>query len=127
MVKENPFSWIKAGMPADEQNEFDAALKQNEQAVAALQASNMQLAKLTFDVFENGRGPEWLDWVRSKTIGFPLLLVGGMIGGGEVNLSPSDWAYFRAGQNSIVHLIDDLVTMAATPLPQPEGTENGSD
>jgi hypothetical protein len=41
-----------------------------------------------------------------------------IVQGGQVALSPADWAYFREGQNSIVRMIQEQVRIAQTPEPQ---------
>lgn len=80
-------------------------------------------AKLFYDVFGNGRGPELLEHLRAETIEVSLLMVEGPPIQSQIALSPEQWAFIREGQNSMVRHIERQMRIAVMPiedLAQPE-------
>lgn len=110
------FDWMRSG-----RGEFDPA-KANEAQLQAARQAALNEAQLVFDVMTTGRGPEFLEWLRERTIEVPLLNVSRSLVAGEVALSPADWAYFRGGQNSIVHMIEEKLALV-----RQQATENANE
>lgn len=94
------FDWLGGG--AEDARE---ALDQNEAMHKANEQALREQARLFYDVFAVGRGPELLEHLRARTIEFPLLLAGGTIGNIDIGLNPADWAFYREGQNSLIRYI----------------------
>lgn len=130
MSQNDPFSWLFPNGVPKEMAEVDPEQAKAEQAaqMAAMQQAEDELNALVADVLRNGRGPELLQWLRDCTIETSLLKMNnaaGQIAGNEFPLSPAEWAYVRAGQNSVVHELERRIYLALqpapTPAPQPEG------
>lgn len=117
-----PFSWL----PGANTDDGDAreALEMNE----AMQAEAIRLyrekARLFFDVFGTGRGPELLELLRSETVALDLFTVSPVIGNHlrEMGVNPSEWAYHRNGQNSVVRYIETMCLEATRQ--ETEGSPN---
>jgi hypothetical protein len=121
MNAQDPFSWLqrelagpddKAAAAANAEQMGDAALKEWEQA------------RLFFDVFGTGRGPELLFALREATIELPLMDLGRSLVRGDIALTASEWAYVREGQNSIVRLIEGQIKIAKNPAPNVSAGDN---
>lgn len=111
------FDWAAAGL--DENNE---AIQQNAEQIEAHNIAVMEEAKLVHAVLSEGRGHELLQYLEDCTTEIPLLQVSRTVGGGEINLSTSDWAYYREGQNSIVRMLKAKMKLATMDLEK--GKEN---
>jgi len=120
---EDPFGWMGKGEVTPDQ-----AIEANEQMAKSAAEAEMEFARLVFDVLEGSpRGPELMAKLDDLTIHMPLMQVNGVImQGGEVALSPSDWAYYRDGQNSLVRMLKYQIAFAKNPpevLEQKEETD----
>lgn len=106
------FSWL----PGQEGSDGDArdALEQNEAMLQAAENAMREKARLFFDVFGTGRGPELLELLRVETIEVDLMSASQTIGNHlrEVAVNPAEWAYHRNGQNSVVRYIETMVRTA---------------
>lgn len=91
-------------------------IEAQEKLHAAAAAERMEFAKLVFEVMEaSPRGPELLQALYGVTQGAPLMQVTGSLVEGEVALSPSDWAYLREGQNSVIRFLLSQIEYAKNP------------
>lgn len=106
-----PFDWLDG--------EGQNPAEQNKEMLEAIRLEQIEQAKMINDVMTDGRGAEFLDWLRSMTVDIPLLQVSGTLVNGEVALSPSDWAYIREGQNSVYREIIRQMQVAMQPVEQP--------
>ena len=99
------------------------ALKDNEQMLRDWQEAQMKLARQVYTVFETPSGVELMETLKEWTIYASLLKASAPFGASEINMSPSDWAYFREGQNSIVRWLLENIELAKTPPTelQPKG------
>lgn len=124
------FDWLfgQGNNPDGLPEETEAAKAEQARQLEAMQQAERELNGLVAEVLRNGRGPELLQWLRDCTIEAPLLKLNnaaGQIAGNEFPLSPAEWAYVRAGQNSVVHELErriaEALKPAPAPAPQPEG------
>lgn len=106
----DPFSWMGGGETPED------ALKQNEEMKRAAELAAINTAKLFFDVFGTGRGPELLALLRDCTIELPMVRISGTFGGAEINMDGAQWAFFREGQNSVVRMIEAQMKVAVQPV-----------
>ncbi len=106
------FSWLPGANTGDD--DARAALDQNEAMMEAAKRMQREKARLFFDVFGQGRGPELLELLRSETVDLDLFMVSPVIGNHlrEMGVNPSDWAYHRNGQNSVVRYIETMCQAA---------------
>jgi len=90
------------------------ALEQNEAMLEAATRALREKARLFYDVFGVGRGPELLELLREETVDLDLMAVSPVIGAHlrEIGVKPSDWAYHRNGQNSVVRYVETMVREA---------------
>lgn len=113
-------AWDRLGIDKETQEQmvFEAALKE------------FETAKLVFEVFSEGRGPELLDWLRRVTIEAPFMQVSKSLFASEVSMSAGEFSMIRWGQNDVVHMIETMMKRAVdappvAPNQKAEGTENG--
>ena len=73
-----------------------------------------EFARLFYDVFMTGRGPELLSVMRESTIELDLMAVSPVIMNGmrEMGVGPAEWAYHRNGQNSVVRWIETMIRLS---------------
>lgn len=121
MSNNNPFSWLS---PEANQEDARETLEQNEKMLQDAAQQRMEVAKLFYDVFAQGRGPELLEHMRAFTIDLDLFAVSPVIGNEhrEMGVGPSEWAYHRNGQNSVVRWIEQNLQFMR--LLENEGTNN---
>lgn len=112
----SPFDWLdNAELSAED------TMKLNEAAMAAANEAQLEFAKLCFEVLETSpRGPVLMKMLDDMTIRLPLMRVTGSLVEGEVSLAPSDWAFVREGQNSIVRFLQNQIEFARNPPQQKE-------
>lgn len=123
MNKNDAFGWLSSAMgevPAD------GGIKQNEEMMAAALEKQMELARLVHNVFETPQGIDLMDRLYNLTQGAPLMRVSGSLVEGEVALSPSDWAYIREGQNSVIRFLLGQIDLAKNP-PTSNNESKGED
>lgn len=130
-MSNNPpaFDWLfpqgaPDGLPAD----TEEAKAEQQRQLEAMQAAENELNQLVASVLRNGRGPELLQWLRDCTIESPLLKLNnaaGQMAGNEFPLSPAEWAYVRAGQNSVIHELERRIALAMQPAPEPAQKPEG--
>lgn len=108
------FNWLPGGENMPDESARDA-VEQNEQMMQAAIVMQREEARLFYDVFMTGRGPELLQLLREKTIEVDLMQVSAVIGNGlrEMGVNPSEWAYHRNGQNTVIRYIETMVRTAA--------------
>jgi hypothetical protein len=120
----NAFDWLTQATP-DEQ----AVRKMNEEQLAEARRQQREIAELFCDVLHHSpRGPELMAYLRDCTIELPLMDVQRSFVRGDMALAPSDWAFLREGQNSLVRLFEEQIRIALTPEETPakqEGDDNG--
>lgn len=118
----DPFSWLPDRNPID----ADArdAVEQNEAMIAEAARIHREKCRLFFEVLGSGRGPELLELLRMETIELDLMAVSPVIGNAvrEMGVNPSEWAYHRNGQNSVVRYMEALAREGSRP--EPEGNAN---
>lgn len=109
------FDWMP-GANGEGDPEARDAFAQNEEMLKAAAIAQREEARLFFDVFSTGRGPELLDLLQARTMDLDLMAVSPVIGNGlrEMGVDPSQWAYHRNGQNSIVRWIIQQIRLAQT-------------
>lgn len=118
----DPFSWL--GNQQESGGDAREALAENQKMIEEADRQMRELARLFFDVFQQGRGPELLEYLRRRTIEQPLMVASLTIGNDqrELPVNPSEWAYHRNGQNSVVHFIETMIALARLS----ETEENGN-
>lgn len=106
------FSWLPDGNVEDARD----AMEQNEAMQAAAKQAMREKARLFYDVFGVGRGPELLELLRSETLDVDLMNITATIGNGsrEIPVNPAEWAYHRNGQNSVVRYLEAMTRLSAT-------------
>lgn len=111
-MKNDPFGWL--GNQSEDAGDAREALAENQKMIDEADRQMRELARLFYDVFAVGRGPELLDYLRRRTIEQPLMVATLTIGNEERQLpvNPSEWAYHRNGQNSVVHFIENMMALA---------------
>lgn len=114
-MSENPFSWLP-------QPEAREAFQNQEDMEKEAARNRREVARLFYDVFAQGRGPELLDYMQACTTDLDLMNVSGVLGAREIGVTPSDWAYHRNGQNSVVRWI--LENLQTARLLETEETNN---
>lgn len=105
------FDWLPgATSEGDERN----AIEQNAAMQDAAQRIAREKARLFYDVFSTGRGPELLELLRTETVDLDLMAVSPVIGNHlrEMGVNPAEWAYHRNGQNSVVRYIETQIRIA---------------
>jgi hypothetical protein len=110
----NPFGWAvpePSGAAGDPTPEEVQAL---EAATEAAELKALETARMVHQVMREGRGPEFMEWLRSITVEVQLIDINGVYGVGNHSLpmTAAEWALYRDGQNSFYHLIKALVKMA---------------
>ncbi len=112
-MTDNAFSWLPGGSPSSDDEARDA-FEQNKAMEEAAKLIQREKAKLFHDVFGVGRGPELLELLRSETIELDLMNISRVIGTSEreVPVNPSEWAYHRNGQNSVVRYIEHQIMIS---------------
>lgn len=112
----DPFNWMNPGGNNADDQDAREAIEKNEEMAKAYALLMREKARLFLDVFGVGRGPELLELLRSETIEVDLMNLSAVIGTGarEVPVNPSEWAYHRNGQNSVVHYIETMMRHART-------------
>lgn len=106
-------------MPGFNEDPGDArdAFEKNDANLKAAARFQREQARLFFDVFATGRGPELLEFLRVRTIDVDLMNLQGVLAGEtrEIPVSPELWAYHRNGQNSVVRYIETQIRIAMQP------------
>lgn len=115
------FSWLPG---AEDQGEARDSFEQNKAMLEEAERLLREEARLFYDVFMTGRGPELLEHMRSKTVDLDLMSVSSVIMNGmrEMGVGPAEWAYHRNGQNTVVRWIETMIRHAVTV--ETEGTDN---
>ena len=111
------FDWLETF-----ENNPEDILEQNQEAMKAALNAQLETAKMIREVMTDGRGPEFMDWLEGMTRRAPLLKVSSSIPvGNEIALSPADWAYIRAGQNSVLEELERMIHLATVqPNEEPQ-------
>lgn len=119
-----PFAWL-GGFPAPESEGWgavDASGLSREEAEAQQTAllEEFDEARLVFDVFSEGRGPELFELLRQKLFETPTVQVVGQIGHSDLQMAitPEQWLWIRAGQNSVLHWLRGLMEQARKGPPR---------
>ena len=113
-----PFNWLD-----DDPEQIEAA---NAEQIAEARLRARETASMIYEVLTKGRGPEFMDWLEQKTIRSSILTLSNGLVNGEFPLSPADWAYVRAGQNSVFEELERQIRIAMAPEPEPtKGKSNG--
>lgn len=109
MTQRQPLDWL-GGILGEEEGSGNP-IEDNEAMNKAAQIAYREQARLFYDVFAEGRGPELLAHLRALTIELDLMNVSATIGNGtrEIPVNPAEWAYHRNGQNSVVRYIQTMV------------------
>lgn len=113
------FDWM-----ADANQEIGDPSSENAKVMAEVMEREMEFARLVHQVFSTPQGADLMDRLYSLTQGAPLMQVSGSLVQGEVALAPSDWAYIREGQNSVIRFLQSQIDLARNPPTQPEVNEN---
>ena len=103
--------------------EGEDAAQMNAEAIEAHNRKMIEDAKIFFNVFSQGQGPELLEWLSERTVDVPLVQVSGSLANNQISLSPADWAYFREGQNSIIRLIKQQMKLATETAEEPKNKD----
>lgn len=112
----DPFGWLPNSNAESGDEDARNALEQNEEMQKAAALMMREKARLFHDVFQTGRGPELLELLHAETVDLDLMAVSPVIGGHlrEMGVNPSEWAYHRNGQNSVVRYIVQQIRLAKT-------------
>lgn len=104
------FNWLK-------QQEEHAAEAQalNDEAIRKHAQEAEEFAQLVKNVLGTGEGVILMEKLFEFTVCAPLLKTSGTIAESEIGLSPSDWAYVRAGQNSVYDFLNRQIQWANRP------------
>lgn len=108
------FSWLPSADDGDPTARDAFAEAENAEMVKAAALVEKAEQRLFFDVFMTGRGPELLELIAARTIDLDLMAVSPVIGNHlrEMGVDPSQWAYHRNGQNSVVRWIMEQIRLA---------------
>lgn len=108
------FDWLgSAASGGLDQEDARDALEKNEAMQQEAAQRMRELARLFYDVFSAGRGPELLMFLRDQTIELNLMNVSdATIGERQFDLDPANWAYYRTGQNSVVRYMETMIRLA---------------
>jgi len=117
--KNQAFDWLSGALNVPE----DGGIKENQKMMDEAFQGQMELARLVHAVFETPQGIDLMDRLYGLTQGAPLMRVSGSLVEGEVALSPSDWAYIREGQNSVIRFLLGQIELAKNPPVQIQPTE----
>lgn len=125
MAENNPFDWLTNSLPkAGEAPEADTHSEALNAAAEAEYQDRVMLARWVSE----GVGPLALDWLQQHTIEMPLITGRSMdqdnLG---IGLTPSDWAYRRDGQNSIVRFLKDNLKWIADYEARKQAAMEGED
>jgi hypothetical protein len=83
-----------------------------------------ELAKLFFDVFSGGRGPELLRHLEEVLFFTPIYATNAIAFNDlQIPLTPEQWCWVRVGQNSVLHHIRAMLVKAVDGPPGIETTE----
>ncbi len=106
----NPYGFIQ-GEPGEVDQDM---LDQLEEAKQAAEIEQLNTARMIHQVMHEGRGPEFLEWLRSITVEVQLIDINGVYGVGNhsLPLTAEQWALYRDGQNSFYHLIKACIKAA---------------
>jgi hypothetical protein len=87
--------------------------------------AEFETSKLYADVFMNGRGPELLEHWRERLFETPTIHVAGSIGHNQIDMviTPEQWLWIRAGQNSVLHHVLAMIDMAREGPPKIEAEQ----
>lgn len=109
-----PFGWLGDAMSGGlDQEDAREAFEQNTKMQEEAAQRAREIARLFYDVFAFGRGPELLEFLRLQTIELDLMNVSGAtIGERQFDLDPANWAYYRNGQNSVVRYSETMIRLA---------------
>lgn len=109
MKNGSAFDWIN-----DMMNQQEQEPAQDNEAMMRAQLEQADLVKRV--LFDNPDGAALLDLLVQTTIMTPMMQVSAALPvHGEVALSPSDWAYLREGQNSVVHWMRSMIAYSQNP------------
>lgn len=109
----DPFGWL--GGATETGDDGRNPIEDNAAMMEAAKRMQREKARLFYDVFGQGRGPELLELLRTETVDLDLMSVTPVIGNHlrEMGVGPAEWAYHRNGQNSVVRYIETQIRTAA--------------
>lgn len=118
---EKPFSWTNAPT-AEGWDALAGSPEEHAEAARIAEAGALkqyETDKLIFDVFTNGRGPEFLQWLESVTIRQPSFVAGIQeVAPGNVTVLPAEQqGFFREGQNSMFRYFEAAMDRAQAGPP----------
>lgn len=124
---QDPFGFLR-GEPGESD---PAAATDLQDATTAAELKNLEIFRMIHQVMNEGRGPEFMEWLRSVTVETPLTQIIGHFGpANDVTMSMAEWALYRDGQNSFYHLIKACIKAAedgaATSADATEQANDGS-
>ena len=115
-VTPDAFDWLKELNVATEASPATQEKMRTENYEQALKMFNE--CKEIADVLMTPAGQMLLDQLLNKTVMVPLMDFHAAIVYGAAPVASSDWAYFRAGQNSIYHYFLNCIEVAKAGPPK---------
>lgn len=119
----DPLSWLKSPEGWDALNQQGATPEEAKADTKALLAE-YETAKLFFEVFAAGRGPELIEHLRAVLFETPIYSTNAIAFNDlQIPLTPDQWCWVRVGQNSVLHHIRAMVAKALEGPPDVEAKE----
>lgn len=87
------------------QPSVEEGMEINQEIQEQIAQKQREILDLIHEVFSKGRGPEFLELLSGATVEQSPLLLNSVQGlffrGAEIPMNPSEWMFYREGQNSI--------------------------
>jgi hypothetical protein len=111
------------GASPDDRDAFNALEAQKEQ----IAQQTIELAMMVHTVLTSGRGPELLDYLRSRTIDQTSLLSHELsLDPLTIPIAPEHWVFIREGENRVIRHLEGLIRLARQAATEPTNPPEGN-